>query len=143
MNQSEFELIATKLLDVYGNKFSGTKAELLFESVKSIKASDFEFVVEKVIKSFKFTPSIDEIVELCRPYRARQSGEKCTQCGGSGQLVVYAKETGICYAFACDCVNGNQYPAFPKWHHTKQKYFTRRAPIRLAMRGERNPYAQD
>lgn len=140
MDKYSFDRLILPLTDAFGDKFAARRAELLFDGVKTLSADDFDSVVNRVLRTFKFAPTIDEVISLCRPFQGAKELIECTSCNSSGQMVVYERSTGVTYCFACTCDNGRQYAAFPKWRDALQKDFTRQAPMRLSMNGKENPY---
>jgi hypothetical protein len=137
ISREQFQGELSKLMDQFGaSKFSKRKADLIYLALRDLDYHELTSVIDNIIGNCKFAPTVDDFKDKARSYlinKTKSEPTDCSYCKGSGILSV-RKKTGEVgdYAFACICPNGKQYPAFPKWHDSYQKTFTRQyVPMKL------------
>jgi hypothetical protein len=120
VNQSDFELSAIKLKNVFGDKaYPPEKLRLIWEQLKHYSSSEWQAAVHNLILNHRYAPQMKEIEEALEQSKARSSstqsdsiiresiieeknGTACSYCESFGTLVARRKDTpGTPYAFRC------------------------------------------
>lgn len=132
------------LIEQFGEKkFSAYKQKLIYDIVKNLKEDQFKQVIDKIIGNFKYPPSVADISELSRPYRAENASRSiCEVCSNSGFVTLYKITTGENIAFSCKCENAPQQTKVRGYWEVDKKQFTRLAPFRIDMTGKKDCYAE-
>jgi hypothetical protein len=124
-----FKTAMKQLIEQYGDKnFGVRKLELIYNTVRHLTPQQCRDVVDKIIGSCKYAPTVDDFRELAKVYQVEHVRMPCNTCGGGGVVSVWLKSTGHSYAFACSCANGARYPAWANWGTVNQNLYTRLSP---------------